>query len=418
MAVVGLAAFVAPAGAAALDWKPCAGPGQRGLECTTAHVPLDYRNPGGAQIHLAAIMHRVAKPSRRIGTAFFSPGGPAASKPLFPTVMKGLLKPVRERFDVITWDPRGLGESSAVRCFASPAQEKRFFAGVGKPALTFPVGPLAIARWTERYRVFGQRCKQRTRPELMRHVTTAETARDMDTLRAAVGARRVTFPRGSWGTFLGATYANMFPHRIRAMALSAILDPVAWVNRGRDVLSDPGTFAPTYLRQGIDLSAKKTLDAFLDLCGSTTVDRCAFSAGSPAATQAKLDTLLQRMESDPSSATVSYADLVGTIVNDLYASAGWGELAKKMQSVWATGSTKGVAADDFDYPDIGGAFGINCIDSPNPGPAAFPQFDPFTLDRAGAPGRFWMWATELCSTWPVTAPARYTGAGTAAPRTR
>jgi pimeloyl-ACP methyl ester carboxylesterase len=414
IAIVGLlaavpASAVRPPAAAgpALAWKPCADRAQRGFQCATLRVPLDYRNPGGSRIRLAVIRHRATKPSRRIGTAFFSPGGPAAAKPLFPTVVEGLLARVRERFDVISWDPRGLGESTAVNCFASQADEDRFFAGVGKPALTFPVGPLEMSHWIQRYRAFGRRCKRRS-GELMRHITTAESARDMDLLRRAVGARRVTFIGGSWGTFLGATYANMFPRRVRAMALSAILDPIAWVNRGRNVLSDPAAFAPTYLRQRIDLSARKTLDAFLDLCGRQPVARCAFSAGSAAATRAKFDVLLQRLESSPSSASVTYGDFVGTVVNDLYVSSGWSELARKMQSVWTTGSTEGVAAE-AGFPDIGGAFGINCTDSPNPGPAAFPRFDPFTFGRAGAPGRFWLWATEVCSTWPVTAPARYTG---------
>jgi pimeloyl-ACP methyl ester carboxylesterase len=407
-AAVPASAVRPPAAAApALAWKPCADPAQRGFQCATLRVPLDYRNPGGPRIRLAVIRHRATKPSRRIGTAFFSPGGPAAAKPLFSTIVAGLVAPVRERFDVISWDPRGLGESTAVRCFASQAAEDRFFAGVGKPAFTFPVGPLEVSRWIERYRAFGQRCRQRS-GDLMRHLTTAESARDMDLLRRAVGARQVTFIGGSWGTFLGATYANLFPRRVRAMALSAILDPVAWVNRGRDVLSDRAAFAPTYLRQRIDLSARKTLDAFLDLCGRQPVAGCAFSAGTPAATRAKFDALLQRLESNPSSASVTYGDFVGTVVNDLYVSSGWSELARKMQSVWTKGSIDGVAAE-APFPDIGGAFGINCTDSPNPGPAAFPLFDPVTFERAGAPGRFWLWATEVCSTWPVTAPARYTG---------
>jgi pimeloyl-ACP methyl ester carboxylesterase len=387
-----------------LDWDPCPDHGR--FDCALVRVPLDYRHPGGSRIRLAVMTHR-AKPSRRIGTVFFNPGGPAAAKPLFPTVLKGPLAPVRERFDVITWDLRGLGESTAVKCFASQADEDRFFAGVGKPAFTFPVGALETFRWIQRYRAFGQRCKQRS-GALMRHITTAESARDMDLLRRAVGARQVTFVGGSYGSFLGATYANMFPRRVRAMALSAILDPVAWVNRGRDVLTDPAAFAPTYLRQRIDLSARKTLDAFLDLCGRQPIARCAFSAGSAAATRAKFDALLQRLESNPSSASVTYGDFVGTVVNDLCASSGWSELARKMQSVWTTGSTDGVAAEGR-FPDLGGAFGINCTDSPNPGPTAFPRFDPVTFRRAGAPGRFWLWATEPCSTWPVTGSARYTG---------
>lgn len=381
----------------ALHWSPCSD--HKRFDCATARVPLDPRRPGGARIRLAVIRHRATRPSRRIGTAFFSPGGPAAAKPLLPMVVKGLPAPIPERFDLISWDPRGLGESTAVKCFASQADEDRFFADVGKPAYTFPVGPLEVARWTERYRAFGQRCKQRS-GNLMRHITAANSARDMDLLRRAVGARRVTFIGGSWGTFLGATYANLFPRRVRAMVLSAILDPVAWVRRGRG-------FKPTYLRQRIDLSARKTLDAFLDECGRRSVARCAFSAGSAAATRAKFDALLRRLELDPSSASVTYADFVGTVVNDLYAASGWSELARKMQSVWSTGSTDGVAEDAF--PDIGGAFGINCTDSPNPGPATFPRFDRFTTQRAGAVGRFWLWATEVCSTWPVTSPDRYTG---------
>ena len=389
-----------------LDWAPC--PDQKRFDCATARVPLDYRDPGGSRIRLAVIRHRATKPSRRIGTAFYNPGGPAAAKPYFGPVVEGLLPRVRERFDVISWDPRGLGESSAVRCFASQADEDRFFAGVGKPAYTFPVGPLETSVWIQRYRAFGRRCQRRS-GALLRHITAAESARDMDLLRRAVGARKLTFIGGSWGTFLGATYANMFPRRLRAMALSAILDPVAWVNRGRNVLRDPAAFAPTYLRQRIDLSARKTLDAFLDLCGRQPVARCAFSAGSAAATRAKFDSLLGRLESNPSSASVSYGDFVGTVVNDLYVSAGWSELARKMQSVWTTGSTDGVAAAEAAFPDLGGAFGINCTDSPNPGPSAFRRFDPVTFGRAGAPGRFWLWATEVCSTWPATAPNRYTG---------
>ena len=138
------------------------------------------------------------------------------------------------------------------------------------------------------------------------------------------------------------------------------------------------------------------------------VARCAFSAGGAAATRAKFDALLQRLESNPSGASITYGDFVGTVVNGLYVSAGWSELARKMQNVWTMGSTDGVAAE-APFPDLGGVFGINCTDSPNPGPDAFPRFDPVTFGRAGAPGRFWLWATELCSTWPVTAPARYTG---------
>lgn len=389
-----------------LDWAPCHG--EKGYDCATARVPLDYRHSHGARIRLAVIRHRAAaNPARRIGTLFVNPGGPAAAKPLFKTVVEGLPAPVSARFDIVSWDPRGVGESTAVRCFASQAAEDRFFAGVGKPAYTFPVGDVEIASWIERYRAFGQRCKRRS-GTLMRHITTAESARDMDLLRRAVGARQVSYVGFSYGTFLGATYANLFPGRVRAMALSAILGPVGWVSRGRDVLRDPAAFAPTYLRQLTDVSARRALDGFLDACGREPADRCAFSAGSAEATRAKFDNLLQRLEASTPDAQVTYGDFVGMVVNDLYSPDVWGELGQKIEQVWTTGSTDGVSGNTA-FPDLGGAFGINCTDSPNPGPAAFPRFDTFVDQRSGAVGRFWLWVTEPCSTWPVTAPARYTG---------
>ena len=190
------AAAPAAVRAPTLDWAPCRD--LKRFDCATARVPLDYRDPDGSRIRLAVIRHRATKPSRRIGTAFFNPGGPAAAKPLFATVVKGLLPEVRERFDVISWDPRGLGESTAVKCFASQAAEDRFFAGVSS-GYTFPVGALQMSVWRQRYSAFGRRCEQRS-GALVRHITTAESARDMDLLRRAVGARRVTFLGGS-GTF-------------------------------------------------------------------------------------------------------------------------------------------------------------------------------------------------------------------------
>jgi pimeloyl-ACP methyl ester carboxylesterase len=94
-------------------------------------APLDYRKPDGATIRLAVIGHRTADRSHRIGTLFLNPGGPGANKALLPTIYPVLPKAVRARFDVVTWDPRGFGDSTSVQCFASQAAEDRFLAGVG-----------------------------------------------------------------------------------------------------------------------------------------------------------------------------------------------------------------------------------------------------------------------------------------------
>jgi pimeloyl-ACP methyl ester carboxylesterase len=325
---------------APLSWDAC--PSQKGFDCATAKAPLDYRNPDGATIRLAVIGHRAADRSRRIGTLFLNPGGPGANKALLPTIYPFLPDAVRARFDVVTWDPRGFGESTSVQCFASQAAGDRFLAGVGLAGDTFPVGSVQMAQWTQRYAAFGRQCERRNRT-LLRHMSTAESARDMDLLRQAQGDRQLTYYGNSYGTFLGATYANLFPRRVRAMVLGSNMNPAAWVGREQGEFTDAESFLPTFLRQRSDVGARTTLDAFLDLCGSTSTDRCAFSAGSPAATRAKFDALmLQLRTSDP-----SYASVVSAVGASLYGGGEWSGLAEKLQRL--------VEGDPSTSPEAGSA---------------------------------------------------------------
>ena len=391
-----------------LSWARC--PAQAGFECATARVPLDYRDPGRASIRLAVIRHRAADRARRIGTLFLNPGGPGANKALLPTIYPFLPDAVRSRFDVVTWDPRGLGESTSVQCFASHAAEARFLTGVGVAGDTFPVGSVQMAQWIDRYAAFGRHCERRN-ATLLRHMSTADSARDMDLLRQAVGDPQLTYYGNSYGTFLGATYANLFPERVRAMILGSNMNPAAWVGK-RGTFNDAGSFLPTFLRQGSDVGARTTLNAFLDLCGATSTDRCAFSAGTADATRAKFDALLGRLESDP-----SYASLVSAVGAELYGVGGWPGLAQKLETLWtnpstsaAAGSSPGLSAGEgANYVSFGQFLGVVCGESPNPGPAAFPGIDAFAMGRSGPVSGGWAWLAEPCSTWPATAAARYAG---------
>jgi pimeloyl-ACP methyl ester carboxylesterase len=396
---------------APLSWDAC--PSQKGFDCATAKAPLDYRKPDGATIRLAVIGHRAADRSHRIGTLFLNPGGPGANKALLPTIYPFLPKAVRARFDVVTWDPRGFGDSTSVQCFASRAAEDRFLAGVGVAGDTFPVGSVQIAQWTERYAAFGRQCERRNRA-LLRHVSTAESARDMDLLRQAQGDRQLTYYGNSYGTFLGATYANLFPGRVRAMVLGSNMNPAAWVGRTQGEFTDAESFLPTFLRQRSDVGARTTLDAFLDLCGSTSTERCAFSAGSPEATRAKFDALMLLLQSsDP-----SYATVVSGVGAQLYGVGQWAGLGEQLQQL-ADGnpSTGAVAASaaglstgtGAKYGSFGQFLGVVCGESPNPGGAAFPAIDAFALGRSGPISGGWAWLAEPCSTWPAKAAARYTG---------
>ena len=308
-AIVGLFAAL-PAGAAAapaLAWKPCADPSQPGFQCATLRVPLDYDDPDGRTIRLAVIRHRATDRRHRIGTLFFNfggPGGPGAA--LLPQALPQVPEAVRARFDIASWDPRGVGKSTAVHCFASPEAESAFLDDM-VVSRSFPVGSAEMGAWLDLYRQFGDRCGQQN-GDLLRHISTADTARDLNRLRRAVGDRRLNYDGLSYGTFLGATYANLFPDRVRALVFDANVPPKAYANP--QIKANGGLFLSTDLRLRSDLGLARTLDAFLDLCGGTDAAHCAFTAGSPEATRAKYAALLARLQSDPQSANLTYAQVV------------------------------------------------------------------------------------------------------------
>ncbi|MFJ6636982.1 alpha/beta hydrolase [Streptomyces sp. NPDC091376] len=390
-----------------LDWKPCVQGGA--FDCATAKVPLDHGNPGGRTIELAVIKHKATGPGRRIGTLFFNPGGPGGPGTVqMPQNYERFPQEVRERFDVVSWDPRGIGNSTAVNCFASTEEAEAWTSG--KPA-GFPVGARQRTAWIAAYKELIRGCQQRD-PELLRHVSTEDTARDLDQLRRAVGDPQLTYLGISYGTILGATYANLFPARVRAMVLDSNIDPQAWTNHASD--ADPRL--PTFLRMGSDVSAAATLDRFLALCGSATTARCAFSAGGPKATRDKFDQLMRRLRTHPVGAW-TYGRTVGDTVNSLYVvHPGWTSLADKLQDLW-----QGRAPEPTPLPppppvphpnpyqgdEQAGA--VFCSDSPNPrDPAVYDALAEAAAVRAGDPGRFWTWASEPCATWPVAA-HRYRG---------
>jgi pimeloyl-ACP methyl ester carboxylesterase len=110
-----------------LAWKPCAQKAQRSFDCATARVPLDYDRPAGQQIRLAVIRRAATDAANRIGTIFFNPGGPGgAGTEDLPNWSRLFAATLRARFDLVSWDPRGIGASTAVQCFRSDRREARF----------------------------------------------------------------------------------------------------------------------------------------------------------------------------------------------------------------------------------------------------------------------------------------------------
>jgi pimeloyl-ACP methyl ester carboxylesterase len=402
-----VSALTAPAvaGAAptpALTWKSCTTAAQRGFQCATLRVPLDYGHPDGRTIRLAVIRHRATDRQHRIGTLFFNFGGPgAAGAELLPHAP--ISAALRARFDIASWDPRGVGQSTAVRCFASPQAERVFFGDL-IVSVSFPVGIAQMFAWRARYRELYARCNRRS-GDLLRHVSTADTARDLDLLRRAAGDRRLSYAGFSYGTLVGVTYANLFPGRVRALMLDANLDPEAYSKR--ELEANGGRFLSTDLRLGSDLASASTLNAFLDLCGSADVAHCAFTAGDADATRAKYAALLARVQAQPGTANLTYAQVVSMTANGLYSVASWPSLATVLQGLWTTGDAP--APETLPEQGLGPIYAIRCSESPNPGPTAFPGLDAFSVQRAGPIGPYWSWTSAACATWGATAADPYRG---------
>ena len=199
-----------------LVWKDCSG----GFRCATAVAPEDWAHPGGERIRLALIMRPAS--GRRIGTLFTNPGGPGVSGVDFlRQAATGVYdRALLDRYDLVAWDPRGVGHSNPVDCYGTGRLDDFLFSD---PDL--PEGSAALRKdVTDDAVAFGRACAERT-GGLVAHVGTADTVRDLDMLRAAAGERRLDYLGFSYGTYIGALYADRFGSRVGRMVLDGAVDP-------------------------------------------------------------------------------------------------------------------------------------------------------------------------------------------------
>jgi len=215
----------APAGSASLvpsagtlRWRRC-GAALPGLECASLQVPLNYAEPHGRKLALALSMVPATAPkSQQQGVLLVNPGGPGASGlALASEVAQGLNPAVAARYDIVGFDPRGVGSSvPALSC------DPGFFSG-DRPNY-IPANAAQEQVLIGRARTYAADCGKRF-GWLLPYMTTANAARDMDSIRAAFGVRQVNYYAFSYGTYLGQVYATLFPQGIRRMVLDSTVDP-------------------------------------------------------------------------------------------------------------------------------------------------------------------------------------------------
>lgn len=237
LATAGAAALAAPAAAAGrpgsepaprpagLAWKPCPdedpveGTRLRGLQCASIRVPLDYAEPDGRQITLALTRARHTAPKSQ-GVVLLNRGGPGAHGRDLAGVFKDALpEKVAASYDWIGFDPRGVGASEpALIC--DPSYQNP---GRARPD-TIPSNAKEERAWKAKAKAYADDCADKYRA-ILPHMGTADWARDMDEIRKALGQKKISYFGYSYGTYLGAVYATMFPERVRRMVLDSVVRP-------------------------------------------------------------------------------------------------------------------------------------------------------------------------------------------------
>ncbi|MGH3471518.1 MAG: alpha/beta hydrolase, partial [Nocardioidaceae bacterium] len=198
-----------------VTWSGCGG----GDQCASIWVPLDYHHPDGRAITIKAKRQPARDQAKKVGSLFINPGGPGGSGIDYLSYV-GFPTSVTDIYDVIGFDPRGVGESTPIECVSNRAMDTYL---ASNPS---PDTPAEIAQFKRQWKQFTSGCVQNS-GALLDHVSTVETAKDLDILRAVVKDPKLNYFGASYGTYLGTTYAALFPTHVRRMVLDGAVDPLA-----------------------------------------------------------------------------------------------------------------------------------------------------------------------------------------------
>ncbi|MEO5920252.1 MAG: alpha/beta hydrolase [Pseudolysinimonas sp.] len=333
-----------------LVWRGCGG----GMQCTTAEAPMNWDDPEQATIELALV--RQPATGDRLGSLLINPGGPGGSGYDFvlESVDYATSDRLQERFDIVGFDPRGVGRSSAVSCYDDPAFLDDYNYGIvaGEYGSDEWIANLAQAN-----KEFGDACLEHTGP-LLQYVDTVSAARDLDLLRAVLGDKKLNYLGYSYGTFLGATYADLYPGKTGRLVLDGALDPAT---TDFDVTATQAT------------GFESTMRAYLDDCIGR--EGCPFQAGTENA-MSQIGSLLDSLQASPLTAPdgrqLGAGVMFIAIILPLYNQENWPYLDDLFTEVMSGETeTAFLLADSYNARNADGTYSdnsteafvsINCLD--------------------------------------------------------
>ena len=384
-----------------LDWSDC----NDGFECATFSVPIDYANPADGAMQISAI--RKLATGTAIGSLVLNPGGPGGSGIEYTTYAEFVVsETLRENFDIVGFDPRGVGASTPVECL-NDEQTENYIALDGSPDDQTEVDQAQAMS-----ELFAKSCATNS-PETFKFLDTVSATRDIDILRELLGDEKLNWLGKSYGTFLGATYADLFPERVGRMLLDGAIDP---------------TLTNEQLSYGQALGFELALERFVDDC--STKSDCPLSASGSAGVS-EVGDLLVNLDANPITLDDGrqFTQAMGTlgIVGSLYDKQyGWPELRTNLGLAFE-GDFSGLATsvDFYTGRQSNGTFkdnsndaiaAINCLDRP----------DRATTEKTVALASEWKivapnfgeylaWSNISCSYWQAEAtgtPKEITASGT------
>ncbi len=333
-----------------VEWAECGS----GFDCATVEVPMNYEDPTGETIEIAVKRFNHTGDGEAVGTMFINPGGPGGSGiEMVTSTTSYFSRTLRDGYDIVGFDPRGVGESHGVRCYTTEQLNEYYETSYD---LTTDAGWEAYVADATAY---GEACLENTGP-VMEFLDTVSAAKDLDILRGALGQETLTYFGFSYGTFLGAHYAELFPTRVGRLVLDGAVDPAlsfaeltAGQNEGFEVAYR------SYLEDCL-AGASCPFTGTVDEAWDRTVELLDELAANP-------------IDSGDAERPVSDSELVSAIITSMYSPGWWSTLTEAIGlALEGDGSQvllmADIAADlddDGNYPEDEGAFRlIDCLDYP------------------------------------------------------